>query len=539
MSTSSIVRSSSSINEAIEDIKTDDIIFFIFQSDLELIIRSKTISSSLDNDNEIDNDNDNDMDKDIISTMNHNQSNINNNKNNHDDLLFNHFYSISSNINSSTGMNNSTCTMITLCIIHFGIDSIKCINKYNKIKIIDDMDTVKSLLIIHRITVIPYIVKNDFSNVDSVSIISQSLTQIELLHSYHGITLSNQKMSCIDDVSVVDNAPSVILSTTILSESQLQSIFDQGITAYNDFNIPSAFNLFNQVCNMITTTISITDITTIDNNIQSTESNESNNRSSSSSCSVTRVLYEKTLFNLASLLHMFDYISVAVGYITKLLLLNPSDTTGHSFLWALSKQSSYIEIIKDSYQQLERNGDIIAQMKLSVLTGKGSYIMTGNPNYVKLIYDDMANRFESKLVDHLEYRGPWILYDVLEHFIESSSSSSSSLYQNDKDMRLLYKKGDWRVLDLGCGSGLVGRVFTSFIEGDIKLSSLDDDVADKNINLNKLSPETHEVQGRMITSTFSWNEIKQSSDGVMVGVDVSEKMVEITKRKGKYLSHFM
>jgi hypothetical protein len=220
-----------------------------------------------------------------------------------------------------------------------------------------------------------------------------------------------------------------------------------------------------------------------------------------------------------------------VSYIERVLVLDPEDMTAHSFLWALTQSAEASAVAVDAYRRLAISGDIKAAQKLAALTGEGQLAARGDPMYAERIYDDMAEKFESKLVGHLGYRGPWDLRDMVTNIIDNSSgniasasgysgadnlkphslndaassstsndsgdniSSSAIIHENvtnviisnegslsppvpdqgsstsrndtkDSDITTAnckYKPmGQWRILDLGCGSGLVGRVFSLF-----------------------------------------------------------------------------
>lgn len=62
------------------------------------------------------------------------------------------------------------------------------------------------------------------------------------------------------------------------------------------------------------------------------------------------------------------------------------------------------------------------------------------PAYAQHIFDDMAEVFEKRLVTDLEYNCPWLMRDMLQRYITSDSMENM------------------RMLDLGCGSGLCGRL---------------------------------------------------------------------------------
>lgn len=187
-------------------------------------------------------------------------------------------------------------------------------------------------------------------------------------------------------------------------------------------------------------------------------------------------------------MHMVGYYSLAVGYTHRYLRrsLSEADACSDSsatviakkFLWALassvSTSESYVQLLLDVYKDLADIADPDIVHKLAVLSQTDSSI--GDPLYAKDIYDDMGESFESKLVDHLGYRGPWILYEALVELRRSRSADA-----------LLH-----RMLDLGCGSGLCGRVFSSPIM------------------------------------------LMNDANKFVFGVDVSQKMVDITLRNGQY-----
>ena len=92
---------------------------------------------------------------------------------------------------------------------------------------------------------------------------------------------------------------------------------------------------------------------------------------------------------------------------------------------------------------------------LASLTDEGPEATKGaSAVYVRAIFDDLACDFEHRLVHVLDYSVPWLLREQLRDYMSSSSSSS---HNNNTCHEI--ENGNWTVLDLGCGSGLVGRVF--------------------------------------------------------------------------------
>jgi len=67
------------------------------------------------------------------------------------------------------------------------------------------------------------------------------------------------------------------------------------------------------------------------------------------------------------------------------------------------------------------------------------------PDYVRALFDDYAPRFEISLRDRLAYRGPELLFEAIRPYLPEL-------------LRPL------RVLDLGCGTGLVADVFAGHVD---------------------------------------------------------------------------
>lgn len=89
----------------------------------------------------------------------------------------------------------------------------------------------------------------------------------------------------------------------------------------------------------------------------------------------------------------------------KAMAADPADRLGAGLRWALAREVRTVETMPSSF--------------------------------VELLFDDYAPRFDTALVDRLNYRGPWLLMEALG--------------------RAGFRRAG-RALDLGCGTGLMGEV---------------------------------------------------------------------------------
>ena len=243
---------------------------------------------------------------------------------------------------------------------------------------------------------------------------------------------------------------------------------------------------------------------------------------------------------------MIEYPTLAVFCVERVLVLDDSDMTAHSFLWALANSDEAAACSLEVYRRLASSGDVKAAHKLAALTGEGKTASKGDPGYARQIYDDMAGAFESKLVDTLGYRGPWQLHDLVRSVIEGATGVGTIAFPAE---------GVWRLLDLGCGSGLCGRVFTSLV-GGLPSAIIPSSHPPSSPHLPVISTASSESAAAATTTTTTTTtttgidngtmETEQGDGleaiermrfrpgGIMMGVDVSLRMVEITRRNGGY-----
>lgn len=93
----------------------------------------------------------------------------------------------------------------------------------------------------------------------------------------------------------------------------------------------------------------------------------------------------------------------------------------------------------------------------SLATLEGDAV-TAAPQYVREVFDELADTFEEKLVTHLEYRVPWQLVDALKRLEPEEFADSAA--------------PTWVVADVGCGTGLCGRLLRPHVKRMIGVRSL-------------------------------------------------------------------
>jgi predicted TPR repeat methyltransferase len=88
-----------------------------------------------------------------------------------------------------------------------------------------------------------------------------------------------------------------------------------------------------------------------------------------------------------------------------------------------------------------------ARLQLARLdAGEGAPAMTAT--YVRRLFDQYAQRYDSALLEHLAYRAPALLRDAVEQVMHAAG----------RPLRFA------AMLDLGCGTGLAGAAFRPFVE---------------------------------------------------------------------------
>lgn len=98
---------------------------------------------------------------------------------------------------------------------------------------------------------------------------------------------------------------------------------------------------------------------------------------------------------------------------------------------------------------LEPDDKLGAIIKLSLL-GASPRPQTLPSGYVEALFDDYADRFDKALLEDLGYRTPWVIAEAIEKIRPYTPDTAEV------------------ILDLGCGTGLVGEAFAkraSWLEG--------------------------------------------------------------------------
>jgi len=139
--------------------------------------------------------------------------------------------------------------------------------------------------------------------------------------------------------------------------------------------------------------------------------------------------------------------------------------------------------------------------------------------------------------------GVEIMEEIVEIFEDDSEEPCQIILkrQTPSKYRLM---GEWRVLDLGCGSGLCGKVFQDFF---ISKSKIDDrnreihiDVKDKkDLNIEESTIDSNKDNDVIKIDNYGLNILKEARcqpGGFMMGIDISIKMVEIAEKSGFYTS---
>ncbi|KDO32355.1 hypothetical protein SPRG_02833 [Saprolegnia parasitica CBS 223.65] len=152
----------------------------------------------------------------------------------------------------------------------------------------------------------------------------------------------------------------------------------------------------------------------------------------------------KSNFNLAVILHTMGQTRLAIPYMLRVIEVDPNDATAHSVLRSVFFTQEP-DLVRRGYASIVATHPthLRAAHTLAALQGDAT---TSEKAYVRQVFDELADTFEEKLVQHLHYKVPWQLLDA----VTATTSMMSS-------------GGNWRVLDLGCGTGLCGRLFRPFV----------------------------------------------------------------------------
>jgi predicted TPR repeat methyltransferase len=210
-------------------------------------------------------------------------------------------------------------------------------------------------------------------------------------------------------------------------------------------------------------------------------------------------------YNLACIYHASGYPNFSLSYLEDVIRHEDSaDSMVHSFLWTVvSSTFCSKSLAVATYQRLVSSGDVHSVTRLSILTKEGFSQIRGDNAYISSVFDSLAEEFENRLVNILEYNAPMLLLQMLKKHIMSVKKGEVSCLNSIS----------LRVLDLGCGSGLAVKAFHELSKSE----NLMNDV------VSVFSP----LSSDQFENLNDYSETCSSDQSYMIGVDVSSKMIDI------------
>ncbi len=147
------------------------------------------------------------------------------------------------------------------------------------------------------------------------------------------------------------------------------------------------------------------------------------------------------IFNLANCCREGGYPEQAAAYYDQLLNIEPDHVSclnNFAYLCHLQGEYGRAEELYNRFLNLRPDHPGALHM-LAALSGTADD--TPANEYIRELFDQYSDTFEQSLVGELEYRVPELLFDLLDRYDPSSSG-----YEN--------------CVDLGCGTGLAGVIFS-------------------------------------------------------------------------------
>jgi predicted TPR repeat methyltransferase len=188
--------------------------------------------------------------------------------------------------------------------------------------------------------------------------------------------------------------------------------------------------------------------------------------------------YAEAHSNLGVTLKELGRLDEAEASYTQAIALKPDYADAHSNLGILLQELGRLDEAEASYKQaiaVKPGGTIgllgYAEAKHMLAALSGETTATAPRDYVEGLFDHYAAKFESSLVDNLEYKIPRVIAEMII---------------KDSQLDLLGS-----IMDLGCGTGLLGaeiKQFCEYLEGIDLSGKMLNEAKKKNI-YNKLIKE--------------------------------------------------